>query len=62
MKHAGEYWALAILKLERMQPSESLRSGVITSTPDVPERYDDTDLGQVTGLIKSFRGMGLEGI
>lgn len=40
MTHAGEYWALAIMNLERMQSPEPLRPDVIS------ERYDDTDLEQ----------------
>ncbi|KAI9929443.1 hypothetical protein MW887_000914 [Aspergillus wentii] len=55
MKHAGEYWALAAMKLERMKPPRSSRIATIPSKPSNAEKYDDTNLEQVIDLIQDFR-------
>ncbi|KAL2221529.1 hypothetical protein M432DRAFT_540105 [Thermoascus aurantiacus ATCC 26904] len=61
MKHAADYWALANLIIERTQSTHSSRPGIVNSDEGVSEKYDDTDIRQVTDLIKGFREMGLVG-
>lgn len=61
MKHAADYWALANLIIERTRSTHSSRPGIVNSDEGVSEKYDDTDIRQVTDLIKGFREMGLVG-